>query len=131
MKTITLTQPWASAVALGVKRVETRSWSTNYRGQIAIHAAKGFPKYAKEFASEVWQEGGNWIVGMPLGCVVAVAELVAILPTSGMTVDYLLNEEKKWGDYSQGRFAWFLENVRALPEPIPAKGALGLWEWSR
>ena len=48
MKAITLTQPWATLVAMGAKQVETRSWSTAYRGQIAIHAAKGYPKEARE-----------------------------------------------------------------------------------
>jgi hypothetical protein len=38
-------------------------------------------------------------------------------------------QENAFGDYSPGRYAWLLANVRALPEPIPAKGALGLWEW--
>lgn len=40
MRAITLWQPWASAVALGSKTIETRHWSTNYRGPLAIHAAK-------------------------------------------------------------------------------------------
>ena len=52
MKGLTLTQPWASAVALGIKHVETRSWRTEYRGAVLIHAAKGFPAWAREFAAE-------------------------------------------------------------------------------
>ncbi len=48
MKTLTLTQPWAQLIAIGAKRIETRSWGTKYRGPIAIHAAKGFPKWARE-----------------------------------------------------------------------------------
>ncbi len=40
MKVLTLTQPWATLVAIGAKRIETRSWKTNYRGKLAIHAAK-------------------------------------------------------------------------------------------
>ena len=42
MKALTLTQPWATLIAVGAKRIETRSWGTSYRGRIAIHAAKGF-----------------------------------------------------------------------------------------
>jgi hypothetical protein len=37
--------------------------------------------------------------------------------------------ELSFGDYTPGRYAWILENVQALPGPIPCKGALGLWEW--
>ncbi|UWG96803.1 ASCH domain-containing protein [Dehalobacter sp. DCM] len=39
MKAITLWQPWASLLACGAKKYETRSWDTSYRGPIAIHAA--------------------------------------------------------------------------------------------
>ena len=39
MKTLSLIQPWASLIALGEKRIETRSWGTRYRGPLAIHAS--------------------------------------------------------------------------------------------
>ena len=38
MKVITIKEPFASLVADGIKKVETRSWKTNYRGEIYIHA---------------------------------------------------------------------------------------------
>lgn len=41
MKGLSLTQPWATLVAIGAKRIETRIWATSYRGPLAIHAAKG------------------------------------------------------------------------------------------
>ena len=41
MKVLTLTQPWATLVAIGAKHIETRSWATSYRGPLAIHAGKG------------------------------------------------------------------------------------------
>lgn len=44
MKVLTLHQPWASLIALGVKTIETRSWSTAYRGPLAIHAGSTWPK---------------------------------------------------------------------------------------
>lgn len=40
MRAITIRQPWASLIAAGVKTIETRSWSTKYRGPLAIHAGK-------------------------------------------------------------------------------------------
>lgn len=45
---LSLTQPWATLVAIDAKKVETRSWGTRYRGRVAIHAAKGFPTYAQD-----------------------------------------------------------------------------------
>ena len=38
MKALTIQQPWASVITMGVKTIETRSWSTKYRGPLAIHA---------------------------------------------------------------------------------------------
>lgn len=83
---------------------------------------------------------------MPLGCVIATARLInckrIVTPEhlhadAGASSAYVAaNEmyppdepELSFGDYSHGRFAWVLENVEPLPKPIPAKGALGLWEW--
>ena len=39
--------------------------------------------------------------------------------------------EEELGDYSPGRWVWVLANPKPFPEPIPARGALGLWEWER
>ncbi len=52
MKALTLWQPWATLVAMEVKKIETRCWTTKYRGELAIHAAKGFPKDARAFTLE-------------------------------------------------------------------------------
>jgi hypothetical protein len=130
VKVLTLTQPWASLVALGHKRVETRSWrpSRSKYGVIAIHAAKGYPKRAREFALT------EYLVGrlperVPLGAIVAVAVLAKCERTEdvGRTVSAL---ECHLGDFSRGRWAWFLEDVHTLSEPVPCRGALGLWECS-
>lgn len=44
MKVLTITQPWATLVAIGAKQIETRSWPTHYRGPLLIHAAAGYGK---------------------------------------------------------------------------------------
>ena len=62
MKVLTLTQPWATLVAIGAKRIETRSWSTKYRGPLAIHAAKGFPAWAKDMCGSLLVTG---LLGWP------------------------------------------------------------------
>lgn len=143
MKTLTLTQPWATLVAISAKKIETRSWQTSYRGPLAIHAAKGFPKWAKDtvFEEPFWKFLETQRP-LPIGCVVATCRLVACkFITSAMspgspeevarrsTMTPPPEPEQSFGDYACGRFAWILEDVIPLPEPIPAKGALGLWEW--
>lgn len=54
MKAITLTQPWATLVAIGAKRIETRSWRTPYVGDLAIHAAKGCDEFSRSLFTNVW-----------------------------------------------------------------------------
>ena len=44
MKVLTIKQPWASLIMLGYKRFEFRSWKTNYRGKLLIHAGQGIDK---------------------------------------------------------------------------------------
>lgn len=105
MKALTLTQPWASLVAIGAKKIETRSWRTAYRGPLAIHAAKGFPKDAKRLVTDEWEFygalnpfhaealrhagarlipcvfGRRELGRLHLGCVIATCRLVSCIPT--------------------------------------------------
>lgn len=126
MKALSLTQPWATLVVTGAKQVETRSWSTRYRGPLYIHAAKGFPKYAKDFAREHY---GNPAV-LPYivhGAIIGRVYLLDVRPTEYM-LSRISQKERLYGDYASGRFAWILTNAEVL-EPMPCRGALGLWNY--
>jgi len=153
MKAISLWQPWASAIAVGLKEYETRSWSTDYRGPLAIHAAKK-PFNHDDFLGVDNEEGPDdwwWQVllddqrqrkELPLGAIVAVADLVAVVRTESVPRVFTLRDirdaanegrivvsprEWSFGNWAPGRFAWRLAKVRALPEPIPCRGAQGLF----
>lgn len=134
MKALTLIQPWATLVAIGAKHFETRSWSTRYRGRLAITAAAGFPVKYRWLCDEEWfqaaliEEGYAGPAKLPRGAVLCTCELVAVHSTE-MIRDQLTVQERAFGDYSDGRFAWELREVRILPEPIPCKGNRQLWEW--
>ncbi|MDE2096721.1 MAG: ASCH domain-containing protein [Patescibacteria group bacterium] len=155
MKALSLVQPWASLVALGCKRIETRSWATRYRGEIAIHASKRWTRDERDLCSEepfarALYLGMNVpsasvvVARMPLGAIVVVAHLIDVLPTDDLvfsagqlrSLEYDPDDgyfpvglhEADFGNYQPGRFAWLLSDVRRLPEPIPCKGALNLWE---
>lgn len=121
MKAISLWQPWATAIALGIKRVETRHWQTAYTGPLAIHAAKRLTAGQREFAS-VEHTLGRLPEHIPLGAIVATATLMGCRRTEDVAhqLDYV---ERLYGNYADGRFAWFLTDIVALPEPIPYKGA--------
>lgn len=136
MKVLTLTQPWATFVAAGAKSIETRDWRTSYRGRIAIHAAKSVPPWVvdwsrdPEIAGLLEREGVQSPLALPRGCVVAVAWLAAVEPTEiARAGRHVTEREKLLGDFGPGRFAWRLRDVIRLPQPVPACGALGLWDW--
>lgn len=117
-RVLSLWQPWASAIARGLKQNETRSWSTDYRGPIAIHAAKRSGQALRDFA---WQMGMRWD-DLPRGAIVAVARLVSVDRISGRAV-HTTEREAQWGNYALGRYVWRLEDIRALREPMPYRGA--------
>lgn len=157
MKALSLTQPYASLIAAGEKHIETRSFNIKYRGPIAIHSSKGFPGEYKRLCESrmvCWALGWQacppsltqeWcdrnkadIQSLPLGRIVAVADLVDCLPVestgclSGVFDDYPkleTEQERAFGNYESGRYGWVLENVRKLQEPIQVTGHLGLWNW--
>lgn len=151
MKALTLTQPWATLVAIGAKTIETRSWQTFYHGPLAIHAAKGFPAWAREFADydvtcrDVLYDAGIGRLNqprpstmLPIGAIVAVAHLGSVWRITERYIEgvnrcrapglELPPYEEHFGDYAPGRYAWLLHNVQQLATPIPCKGALGLWD---
>jgi len=129
MKCLSLTQPWASLVMIGAKKYETRSWYTVYRGPLAIHASKGFPGWAKEFAQE---PPVSVIFGpdydFPLGQIIGVVTLVRCERTEDVASS-LSRQELQFGDYGEERFAWKLANPQPFAKPIPWRGSLGLWDW--
>lgn len=208
MKCLTLTQPWATLVAIGAKSIETRSWRTRYTGPLAIHAAKGFPKTAHAlvrmpiFNVPLVAAGFDGWESLPTAAVIATCYLKYCVPipadlnNPGCEADLFtccvcghikeshrhsvpdamsrLNKEcnhkgicraathwdyycpdpigtgidrqiascacpkyRRWftraeqlrGDYTAGRYAWLLSNVKKLDQPIAARGALSLWDW--
>lgn len=143
MKALTLTQPWAALVALGIKRVETRSWSTRYRGPLLIHAASTWTAPDRLFAERLAERGllpERWQGPLDLsrppdgGCLVAHCVLDVVVPATPADIARLVLEhdlapvERELGDYFEGRWLWLLDSVVAIAKPIPWRGRLGLWE---
>ena len=110
---MTIRQPWASAILDGRKTWETRTGRTTHRGAIAIHAGLGGPCDDAR---------------LPYGAIIGTATIVECVRVETIR-DALSTEERALGDYSDGRWAWRLSDVRPLSEALPARGALGLWEW--
>ena len=149
MKALTILQPWASLIQIGAKRIETRSWTSTYRGPLAIHAGKGATTdvirltFTEPFKSVLRAAGYQFFSVLPRGALIATCQLVSVIPTATLTErgvyewtdpdgrDYhyeLTEQERAFGDYRPGRYAWLLADVQALPTPVPVRGSLGLWQ---
>jgi activating signal cointegrator 1 len=147
MKAISLWQPWASAIPAGLKTIETRSWSTPYRGPLAIHAAKRWTKTEREFWDKMvmWPDRVNerdafrhiGILSsgeLPVGCIVATCELYACVSTTENPTPVVANHvpaptEDDWGNFAVGRFAWMLRDIRRIV-PMPCVGRQGFFDWT-
>lgn len=154
MKALSLWQPWATAIALGSKTIETRDWPTSYRGPLAIHAAKRLNKAEMIYYKSCWNWCGalrntGWRMGdgkfgwetLPFGAIVAVCELVDCRPTESFPLGLLRAKHRpatergelyEWtqeqmGNFDLGRFGFVLDGIMQLPAPIPFKGAQGFF----
>lgn len=141
MKALTITQPWATLIAIGAKRFETRSWSTAYRGPLLIHAGKGLGPVGgmrglralcatepfRSVLTDYELIDFSDPAGLPRGIIVAEARLVNCQKVDGLPPVGSSFRERYFGDYTAGRFAWELDDVRLHYSSGPVRGALGLW----
>lgn len=131
---ITLWQPWASLIFTGNKPDETRGfrYPAKHEGQtIAIHSAASFPalRHISEELHEVCLDvfGCGYNFSLPRGVILGTTRLSGCHPAD-LIAGFRDPNELACGDYSVGRFAWLLSEVRALALPIPAKGKQGWWK---
>jgi hypothetical protein len=132
MKALTVYQPWASLECLGLKGTETRSWSTSYRGPLAIHAGVKWNDYLRERQRELHsylvRHGALGLPGdLPRGVILAVGSLVDCLQVTEGNQTMFSAFDRIAGDLSLGRWAWVLEDVRPLRHPVPCRGMQGIW----
>lgn len=129
MKVLSLTEPFATLIKEKKKLVETRSWKTNYRGELYIHASMTKPSKKDLEDKELMSLVENKV--MHFGKIICKCNLVDCVY---MTEEYINNvkennyQEYICGEYSTGRYAWILDNVEVLPNLIEAKGHLGIWD---
>ncbi|ADY51538.1 protein of unknown function DUF437 [Pseudopedobacter saltans DSM 12145] len=140
MKTLTIKQPWASLIANGIKDVENRSWKTNYRGEILIHAGldtvfDGFMPDGSTVGEWLRLNGYDWHYNnVPHGAIIGKANLV----------DCTINHSSIWaeksiktlidpsgaGFYHKPTYNWVFEDAFLFPEPLlNVRGKLSLWDW--
>lgn len=123
MKAITIHQPWADLIAGGVKTIETRTWPTQFRGVLAIHAGKANAETPKrqdaETQNEFWCDSGYRRV--EYGAVVAVARMYDCRRLTAADEPAACCE-------CAGKFGFFLRDIMRLRHPMKLRGQQGLWE---
>ena len=124
MKSLTIKQPWASLIVEKHKLYEFRSWKTNYRGKILIHAGMSLEK-------DMLERFKDYNLKYELGAIIGEAEL-----TDCILVDKEFNEKLRninpivYGKSNHVEtYAWKLENIKKYDKPIYIKGKLGLWNY--
>lgn len=126
MKVLTIKEPWATLIIDGYKKYEFRSWKTNYRGKILIHAGMSLEK-------DMLKRFEEYDLKCSKGEIIGEAEL-----TDCILVDKEFNDELikinpvvyAKSNHVQ-KYAWKLENVIKYSNPIPIKGKLGLWNYEK
>lgn len=125
---ITIWQPWATLIAMGKKKYETRDWDSGYYGSLVIHAASKKVDFdAVKLIALALKDPSILDLEYPIGCVVAVVDLI---DTIHMDTEFIASQSEKeiaQGLWKPGRFAWKFGRVQKTAH-IPAKGQKGLWE---
>jgi hypothetical protein len=116
MKALSIRQPYAWLIVNGHKDIENRTWPTNFRGRVLIHAGVTYPKrdYADDAVAHRRYYGSYPEREDMIGGIVGVATIV----------DCVSDSESKWFN---GPYGFVLADAKPLPF-MPCKGALSFFD---
>jgi activating signal cointegrator 1 len=108
----------------GLKEYETRGWETSYRGLVSIHASRAFGYEAQSLCDQepfktALKKAGISRVDMPRGVLLGTIELFEVIPTARMNTTELSPEERAFGDFRLGRYAWRFRKPQLTPVSFP------------
>ncbi len=137
MRVLSIRQPWATLIMLGLKQFETRSWRTDYRGPLVIHAAATGGQTSTDALMRLERRIGAMPTSLvekdyPLGALLGIVQLDECLPISPRLIAALTPLERQLGWYQDGGWVWDLARAgrRRLAQPIACSGRQGLWALS-
>lgn len=121
LKVLTLRQPWATLVAEGIKKYEFRSWKTNYRGKVLIHAGTGIDK-------DDMKKYEHMNLDFPSRRIIAVVEIEDCLELDKDLNKKIISENNiAYGHKIRNGYAWKLKNIKKIDYDKEVNGQLGLW----
>lgn len=124
MKCLTVKNPWAHAIIHWGKDVENRTWRTNYRGPLLIHAGISYDYAGANTLLEMGHDPDAEV--MLGGAIIGVVDLVDCVLNLAKTRRDMHPDASPWGE--PGTYHWLLSNPRPLLAPVPCRGHLGLWD---
>jgi hypothetical protein len=120
MKALSLHQPWASLILFGIKKYETRSWETNYRGKLLICAAQKKGLLQKEsygyIRSKYLSIRTPAYTNLPFGVTILKCNLTECIKMTKEFIEKQSEQEIDCGDWTEGKYAWKLENIEEVPQ---------------
>jgi hypothetical protein len=130
LRVLSIKEPYATLIKDGKKCIETRSWKTNYRGELYIQAS--LSKISKDI---IGNRDLIAIVGesqMNYGYIICKCNLADCIYMDNSFIDKIKKNKQEYlcGEYSLGRYAWILEDIIVLDKPILVKGHLGIWNYN-
>ena len=130
MKVLSVMEPWATLIKEKKKFIETRSWYTSYRGELYIHASKKEIKKEDSRISQLLQLIPGVVLGY--GHILCKCKLVDCIYMDEKFLERITKNTQEYlcGEYSLGRYAWVLEEIETLEQPIPAQGKLNIWNYN-
>lgn len=129
MRILTLHEPFATLISNKVKTIETRSWKTNYRGEIYIHAGQKKPAY--DYKSDEFKKIADKYTFSP-GVVLCKCNLIDCIEMTDEYIEKIKREDHInyiCGEYSIGRYAWILADIKPIKR-FYVKGHLGICHYN-
>ena len=132
-KALTIKQPYASLIVEGIKDIENRTWKTNYRGKILIHAGKDNLIKNLKYGDDITclnNKQLEYITNNKHNDIFNKELITGAIIGSVEIVDCVINHPSIWAENEKYKpiYNWVLTNPIKFNEPIPIKGKLSLWE---
>lgn len=121
MKALSLKQPWASLIRDRYKLIETRTWKTDYRGDLLICSSKIIDRLNMEHFKDFYRNEPEPDSDFPLGQAIAIVEVVDCVPMEKE------HEHTALCEIYPNAYSWILNNIRPI-KAFPVKGQLGIFD---